>query len=293
MVRGLVAASADREARRTIHILIVEDEVKLARALKRGLEAEGYAVDLLHDGAAAWRRLRSAGDDDLRYDLLLLDVMLPGVDGLTLCRDARDWGLAIPILMLTARDATDDKVAGLDSGADDYLVKPFAFAELLARIRTLLRRPASALPLTLVVGDLSLDPARRDVRVGGVPVELSAKEFGLLELFMRHPGQVLSRERVLDHVWDEHYDSFSNTVDVYVGRLRRKLDRAGAPTRFKAKRGAGYVLRGDAIPGGDEVSGADGAASAGVALGGEASGGDGGSRPEGVSIVDDSTHGRR
>ena len=228
-----------------MRILIVEDVVKLAQGLKKGLEAEGYAVDLLHDGLAARKRLAAARDDAAgsRYDLLLLDVMLPGVDGFTLCRELRDKGLAVPVLMLTARDATTDKVTGLDSGADDYLVKPFAFEELLARIRTLLRRPPVTLPTTLVVGDLSLDPARRRVERGGEEIALSAKEFGLLELFMRHPGQVLTRDRILDHAWDEDYDAFSNIVDVYVGRLRRKLDKPGAPSSIETLRGAGYVLR--------------------------------------------------
>ena len=228
-----------------MRILIVEDVVKLAQGLKKGLEAEGYAVDLLHDGLAARKRLAAARDDAAgsRYDLLLLDVMLPGVDGYTLCRELRDRSLAIPVLMLTARDATVDKVTGLDSGADDYLVKPFAFEELLARIRTLLRRPPGTLPPTLMVGDLSLDPARRRVVRGGREITLSAKEFGLLELFMRHPGQVLTRDHILDHAWDGEYDAFSNIVDVYVGRLRRKLDEPGAPSRFETLRGAGYVLR--------------------------------------------------
>jgi two-component system OmpR family response regulator len=228
-----------------MRILIVEDAVKLA--LKKGLEAEGYAVDVLYDGAAARKRLAAARDDvdGSRYDLLLLDVMLPGVDGFTLCRELRDRGLAVPVLMLTARDATSDKVTGLDSGADDYLVKPFEFEELLARIRTLLRRPPVTLPPTLVVGDLTLDPARRLVLLGGREVALSAKEFGLLELFMRYPGQVLTRDRILDHAWNEEYDAFSNIVDVYVRRLRRKLDEPGAPSHIQTKRGAGYVLRAD------------------------------------------------
>jgi two-component system, OmpR family, response regulator len=227
-----------------VRILVVEDAVKLAASLKRGLEAEGYAVDVIHDGLAARRRLEVARGEptELRYDLVLLDGMPPGVAGYTLCSELRAWGLPVPVLMLTARDATDDKVIGLDAGADDYLVKPFAFEELLARIRTLLRRPRRTLPPVLRAGDLTLDPATHEVRLGAAPVSLSAKEFGLLELFMRHPGEVLTRERILDHVWDEHYDSFSNTVDVYVGRLRRKLDRAGAPSRFQARRGVGYVL---------------------------------------------------
>jgi len=228
-----------------MRLLIVEDAVKLAQTLKKGLEAEGYAVDVLHDGLAARKRLTAAQDEmyGSHYDLLLLDVMLPGLDGFTLCRELRSRGLAVPVLMLTARDATSDKVTGLDSGADDYLVKPFAFEELLARIRTLLRRPPAVLPTTLVVGDLSLDPAQRRVTRSGREVELSAKEFGLLELFMRHPGQVLSRDRILDHAWDGDSDAFSNVVDVYVARLRRKLDPAGAPSRLQTVRGAGYVLR--------------------------------------------------
>ncbi len=226
-----------------MRILVVEDEVKLAASVKRGLEAEGYAVDVLHDGLAARRRLAARGEAEPLYDILLLDVMLPGVDGFTLCRQLRDRGYALPVLMLTARDATPDKVTGLDSGADDYLVKPFAFEELLARIRTLLRRPRHALPPRLTVNGLELDPATHEVRLDSRPVELSVKEFSLLELFMRHPGQVLTRDRILDKVWDEEFDSFSNIVDVYVGRLRRKIDRPGERSRILTRRGAGYVLR--------------------------------------------------
>jgi two-component system, OmpR family, response regulator len=228
-----------------VRILIVEDVVKLADALKRGLEAEGYAVDVLYDGLAARRRLAAPSEPGLPYDLLLLDVMLPGVDGFTLCRELRARGLTVPVLMLTARDAVADRVTGLDSGADDYLVKPFAFEELLARLRTLLRRPRAALPPTLRAADLELDPAAREARRDGRPLPLSAKEFSLLELFMRHPGQVLSRDRILDNLWDEEFDSFSNIVDVYIGRLRRKIDEPGAASRIKTLRGAGYVFRGD------------------------------------------------
>ena len=227
-----------------MRVLIVEDTVKLAQTLKRGLEMEGYAVDVVHDGLAVRRRFAAWRGEPglLPYDLLVLDVMLPSVDGLTLCRELRAWGFSLPVLMLTARDATADKVAGLDSGADDYLVKPFAFEELLARLRTLLRRPPQALPQTLTVGDLTLDPAAREVRRGGEVLVLSAKEFGLLELFMRHPGQVLTRDRLLDHAWDAEFDSYSNIVDVYVGRLRRKIDRPGAPSRLLTVRGVGYRL---------------------------------------------------
>jgi two-component system, OmpR family, response regulator len=234
-----------------VRILVVEDAEKLAQALKSGLEAEGYAVDVLYDGSAASRRLaarRGAPDslgaeEQLPYDLLILDVMLPGVDGFTLCREVRDQGLTAPVLMLTARDATADKVEGLDSGADDYLVKPFAFEELLARIRTLLRRPRHVLPPRLRLGGLTLDPATREARLSGEVLALSPKEISLLELFLRHPGEVLSRERILERAWDEEFDSFSNIVDVYAGRLRRKLDRPGAGVKLETVRGVGYALR--------------------------------------------------
>ncbi len=242
-----------------MRILVVEDAQKLARALKTGLEAEGYAVDVLYDGDAARRRFAarrgapsaSGASDQLPYDLLILDVMLPGVDGFTLCKELREQGLTLPVLMLTARDATADKVTGLDSGADDYLVKPFAFEELLARIRTLLRRPRRALPPVLTLGELTLDPAARVARYCGEPLALSPKEFSLLRLFLLHPGEVLSRDWILDHAWDDEFDSFSNIVDVYAGRLRRKLDRPGGGVRLETVRGAGYVLRADETDGGE------------------------------------------
>jgi two-component system OmpR family response regulator len=223
-----------------MRVLVVEDAEKLALGLKRGLEDAGYAVDVLFDGVAARKRLIARADD---YDVLVLVIMLPGVDGLTLCRNLRDRGLTLPVLMLTARDTTDDKVRGLDTGADDYLVKPFAFQELLARIRTLLRRPAQILPTELRVDDLVLDPASRAVRRGDQPIELSTKEFALLELFMRSPGRILSRDHILDHVWNADYDSFSNVIDVYVARLRKKVDRRGQPSLFRTVRGVGYGMR--------------------------------------------------
>ncbi len=240
-----------------MRILVVEDAEKLARALETGLEAEGYAVDVLYDGAAARRRFAArrgapgAGgtEGQLPYDLLILDIMLPGVDGLTLCRELRRQGQTLPVLMLTARDATADKVVGLDAGADDYLVKPFAFEELLARIRTLLRRPRRALPPVLTLGELTLDPAARVARYDGEPLAVSPKEFSLLRLFLLHPGEVLSRDWILDHAWDDEFDSFSNIVDVYVGRLRRKLHRPGGGVRLETVRGAGYVLREDEAAG--------------------------------------------
>lgn len=223
-----------------MRILVVEDAAKLARSLERGLEAEGYAVDVVFDGLTARRRLVAREE---AYDLVVLDVMLPGLDGFTLCREVRARGVTVPILLLTAKDATTDKVTGLDSGADDYLVKPFAFEELLARMRTLLRRPARALPTELVVGDVALDPAARKVRRGDDEIELTTREFSLLELLMRRAGQVLSRDAILDHVWDDDFDSFSNVVDVHVRNLRRKIDREGEPSLIETVRGVGYVVR--------------------------------------------------
>ncbi len=223
-----------------MRLLVVEDAEKLARALKRGLEKEGYAVDTLGDGRLAQTRLRSRHDE---YDLVVLDVMLPGLDGFAICRDLRERGVTVPVLMLTARDSTDDKVRGLDSGADDYLVKPFAFEELLARVRTLLRRPRQALPVVLEAGDLVLDPGARVARRGARELDLTTKEFALLELLMRHRGEVLSRERILDHVWDDEYDASSNVVDVHLKNLRRKIDPPGQRSLLKTVRGVGYCLR--------------------------------------------------
>jgi two-component system copper resistance phosphate regulon response regulator CusR len=223
-----------------MRLLIVEDEEKLARTLQRGLEREGYAVDVVLDGAQALTRLRVNHED---YDLAVLDVMLPGVDGMSFCRQLRADGVAVPILMLTARDATADKVAGLDSGADDYLVKPFAFEELLARIRTLLRRPPQVLPPRLQVGDLVLEPVSRLVTRGGREVALTTKEFALLEYFMRNAEEVLTREQIMSHAWDFDFDGFSNVVDVHVKNLRAKIDTKGSPKLFHTVRGVGYVLR--------------------------------------------------
>ena len=223
-----------------MRLLVVEDEEKLARTLQRGLEREGYAVDVLLDGAQALIRLGVNHED---YDLAVLDVMLPGVDGLSVCRRLRAEGVALPILMLTARDATADKVAGLDSGADDYLVKPFAFEELLARIRTLLRRPPQVLPLLLRVGDLALEPHTRLVTRGGREIALTTKEFALLEYFMRNAGEVLTREQIISHAWDFEFDGFSNVVDVHVKNLRAKIDAKGSAKLFHTVRGVGYVLR--------------------------------------------------
>jgi DNA-binding response OmpR family regulator len=223
-----------------MRLLVVEDEEKLALTLQRGLKREGYAVDVILDGAEALTRIQVHHED---YDLAVLDVMLPGVDGLSICRRLRAAGVGLPILMLTARDATADKVAGLDSGADDYLVKPFAFEELVARIRTLLRRPPQALPPRLQVGDLALEPHSRQVTRGGREIALTTKEFSLLEYFMRNAGEVLTREQIVSHAWDFDFDGFSNVVDVHVSNLRAKIDAKGSPKLFHTVRGVGYVLR--------------------------------------------------
>ena len=221
-----------------MRVLVVEDEVKMARLLERGLEEEGYAVDVATTGAeAVWAVTENP------YDAIVLDVMLPDVDGFEVCRRLRADGRWAPILMLTAREAVSDRVAGLDAGADDYLAKPFSFNELFARLRALLRRGAEERPAVLRVGDLTLDPATREVRRAGRPVVLTAKEFGLLEFFMRRPGEVLSRTRLIEHVWDFGYDGDSNVVDVYVGYLRRKIDRPFGRHSIETVRGAGYRLR--------------------------------------------------
>jgi two-component system, OmpR family, response regulator len=221
-----------------VRVLVVEDERKMAGLLKRGLEEEGYAVDTAADGQeAVWLATENA------YDAVVLDVMLPDVDGFEVCRRLRDAGQWSPVLMLTARDAVADRVSGLDAGADDYLTKPFSFAELLARIRALVRRGSAERPSILRSGALTLDPATRRVIRGNVPIELTAKEFALLEYFMRHPGEVLSRTRLIEHVWDFAYEGDSNVVDVYVRYLREKVDRPFGTDSIETVRGAGYRLR--------------------------------------------------
>jgi two-component system OmpR family response regulator len=215
-------------------VLVVEDEPKMASLIQRALTREGYAVDLARDGSEA---LWAAGETD--YDAIVLDAMIPPPDGYEVCRRLREGGDWNPVLMLTARDGVDDRVRGLDAGADDYLTKPFAFSELMARLRALTRRSLGARPVELRVGDLSLDTARHEVRKGDEVVELSPKEFALLELFMRHPDEVLTRSQILDHVWDFAYDGASNVVDVYVGYLRKKV----ALDELETVRGVGYRLR--------------------------------------------------
>jgi two-component system OmpR family response regulator len=223
-----------------VRVLVVEDEVKLAALLRRGLSEEGYAADVARSGEDA---LWMAGATE--YDGIVLDLMLPGIDGLETCRRLRAEGVWAPVLMLTARDALADRIGGLDAGADDYLTKPFAFAELLARLRALSRRGAPERPTVLRVGDLQLDPATRAVCRGETPIELSAKEFALLETFMRRPGKVLSRFELLEHAWDYGYENRSNVVDVYVRYLREKVDRPFGRSSLETVRGAGYRLRED------------------------------------------------
>jgi len=223
-----------------MRLLIVEDSVKMASLLRRGLRREGHAVDLAR-----------AGEDALRlsavveYDAVVLDVMLPGIDGFETCRRLRDGGSSAPVLMLTARDAVEDRVAGLDGGADDYLVKPFSLAELGARLRALRRRGPITAPPILEVGDLRLDLAARQVWRGEVPLSLTRTEFALLETFMRHPGQVLSRGQLASHVWDGGIEHRSNVIEVYVGYLRGKIDRPFGRRAIQTVRGFGYALRAD------------------------------------------------
>jgi two-component system OmpR family response regulator len=220
-----------------VRLLVVEDNARMAVLLRRGLTEEGYAVDVATQSEdALWR----ATEHD--YDAIVLDVMLPGFDGFEVCRRLRAAERWAPVLMLTARDAVADRVRGLDAGADDYLAKPFSFTELAARIRALIRRGAHERPAVLQVGDLRLDPASRRAWRGETEIELAAKEFAVLELFLRHPGVVLSRTQILDHVWDFAYDSVSNVVDQYVGLLRRKIDRPFARADLETVRGAGYRL---------------------------------------------------
>jgi two-component system, OmpR family, response regulator len=220
-----------------MRILVVEDELRMASLIRRGLAGEGFAADVAVSGEdALW--MASAHD----YDAIVLDVMLPGFTGFETCRRLRGNGVWAPVLMLTARDSVEDRVAGLDTGADDYLVKPFAFAELLARLRALVRRGEPARPIVLEVGDLRLDPATRRVSRRDADIHLSAKEFALLETFMRRPGEVLTRMYLLEHAWDFAYENRSNVVDVYVRHLRRKIDEPFGRRSIETIRGVGYRL---------------------------------------------------
>jgi two-component system OmpR family response regulator len=221
-----------------VRVLVVEDNLKIAILIDRALREDGLAVDVTGRGEDA---LWIAGSTE--YGVIVLDVMLPGIDGFETCQRLRDDGVRSPVLMLTARDTIDDRVAGLDGGADDYLTKPFSFAELLARLRALARRGPIPHPVLLSVGDLQLDPATHRVWRGGVEVMLTTKEFALLEAFMRQPGNVLSRYQLLEQVWGNEYENRSNVVDVYVRYLREKLDRPFGTDSIETVRGTGYRLR--------------------------------------------------
>jgi two-component system OmpR family response regulator len=221
-----------------MRVLVVEDDTRMSRLLKRGLEEEGHAVDLAGDGPEGlWLATENP------YAAIVLDVMLPGFDGFELCRKLRAAGVWVPVLMLTARDAVNDRVRGLDAGADDYMVKPFSLLELAARLRALVRRDDRARPVLLAEGDLRLDPASKRAWRGRTELQLSPKEFSLLELFLRHPGTVLTRSQILDAAWDFAYDGTSNVVDQYVTYLRKKIDVPFGRHDLETVRGMGYRLR--------------------------------------------------
>lgn len=221
-----------------MRILVVEDERKVASFIKKGLEEEGYAVDVAADGeeglAMALTRV---------HDLIILDVRLPKMDGLRVLQALRHDSMTAPVLLLTVRATIEDKVLGLDAGADDYLTKPFAFQELVARVRALLRRRMEAEPTVLRIGDLTLDPARRTVMRGGDKIDLTPREFALLDYFMRNPGRVLTRTMIAEHVWDYSFDTSTNVIDVYVNYLRKKVDAGREPKLLHTMRGVGYVLK--------------------------------------------------
>jgi DNA-binding response OmpR family regulator len=221
-----------------MRILVVEDEAKVASFIRRALEAEQHVVDVAADGEDGLTRALTQ-----RYDLLVLDVMLPKRDGVAVVRDLRARAATLPILLLTARATVDDKVSGLDAGADDYLVKPFAVAELVARVRALLRRNSQGALPVLSLADLCLDPATRAVTRAGHRIELTAKEYALLEFFLRNQGRVLSRALIAQHVWGVEFDTFTNVIDVYVNYLRRKIDAGFTPALLHTVRGAGYVMK--------------------------------------------------
>ena len=219
-------------------ILVVEDEKKVAAFIKRGLEDEGYQVETAHDGAEGFRLARENS-----YNLIVLDVMLPKKDGLTVVKELRQSGKLTPVLMLTARDTTDDIVAGLDAGSDDYLTKPFAFAELSARVRALVRRNEQDRGAELTYADLRLDPVTHQVWRGDKEIDLTTKEYGLLEYMMRNPNTILTRGMIADHVWEHTFDTFTNIIDVYVNYLRKKVDKGFDRKLIHTVRGQGYVLK--------------------------------------------------
>jgi len=221
-----------------MRILVVEDDKKVAGFIKKGLEEETYAVDVAYDGEDGLH-FGSEG----QYDLIILDIMLPKIDGLEILSQLRDQGKDTPILLLTAKDAVDDKVTGLNKGADDYLTKPFAFSELLARVRVLLRRGKAEVKTTLMILDLTLDLVSHKVNRGGDEIELTGKEYGLLEYFMRNQEKVLTRTMIAEHVWDYNFDTFTNVIDVYINHLRKKIDKGREPKLLHTLRGVGYVMK--------------------------------------------------
>jgi len=220
-----------------MRVLLVEDDPKLAASIGRGLRHEGYAVDLAEDGDEAVARALVWD-----YDGILLDVILPARDGLAVCRALRERGCWAPVLMITARDQVRDRISGLDVGADDYLAKPFDFGEMLARLRAVMRRAPVERPVRLEIGDLVVDPATHMVTRAGAPVRLTAREFALLEFLARHAGEVITRTRLLDHVWDENYEGSTNIVDVYVSSLRKKLEQPFGRPLIRTMRGVGYIM---------------------------------------------------
>jgi two-component system, OmpR family, response regulator MprA len=224
-----------------VKILVVDDERAVRESLRRALELEGYDIELAADGSEALSRLTENGDS--LPDAVILDVLMPGVDGLEVCRRVRRAGSRVPVLMLTAKDEVESRVAGLDAGADDYLTKPFALEELVARVRALLRRTTNASVETLRFADLELDPGTREVRRGGDPIDLTRTEFALLELFMTNPRQVLTRSIIFERVWGYDFGFASNSLDVYIGYLRRKTEAGGKPRLIQTVRGVGYALR--------------------------------------------------
>jgi DNA-binding response OmpR family regulator len=220
-----------------MRLLLVEDDPRIARFVARGLQEQSYAVDVVANGNDA---LYQVEIND--YDLVILDVMIPGKDGFATCRSIRNLGKRMPVLMLTARDAVDDRITGLDSGADDYLTKPFEFGELLARLRALLRRPRELRPSRIKVGDLELDTAAQTAKRGNRSISLTAKEYALLEFLARNANRVIGRSEIAEHVWDESFDPFSNLIEVYVNRLRRKLGDDDREPLLQTRRGSGYIL---------------------------------------------------
>lgn len=220
-----------------MRVLLVEDDERIADFVSRGLREMSYAVDISRTGTDAIYHIEINS-----YDIIILDVMLPGMDGFSVCRTIRERGSATPVLILTARDALEDRITGLDSGADDYLVKPFAFDELLARLRALMRRSSEIRPAFIVIADLEIDTSGHRVRRGGNEIVLTAKEYALLEYLARERGKVVRRAEIAEHVWDETFDPFSNLIEVYIKRLRKKMDEGFSHPLIHTRRGAGYIL---------------------------------------------------